>query len=115
MARLAGQYLQRKKADPIGVIGFDVAGDEGNFPLNSKDCFMIPGILEARRLGVPLTLHAGEWPPERFETTLSNLKFAIDEIKVNRIGHAIAFRCDIDYLQSISSAQPPTVEVLGKS
>ena len=29
MAELAAKHLQKSKFDPIGVVGFDVAGDEG--------------------------------------------------------------------------------------
>ena len=39
MADLAGKY-RAVMADEIGVVGFDVAGDEGKFPLNSRECAM---------------------------------------------------------------------------
>ena len=45
MAELAAKYLQISKNDPIGVIGYDVAGDEGTFPLNSYSDPMAKGIL----------------------------------------------------------------------
>ena len=45
MAELAGKYLQLNKVDPIGVIGYDVAGDEGSYPLNSFSDPMSKGIL----------------------------------------------------------------------
>ena len=45
MAEIAGKYLQHSKNDPIGVIGYDVAGDEGTFPLNSYSDSMTKGIL----------------------------------------------------------------------
>ena len=63
--------------------------------------FSLKGIIRAQELGVPITIHAGEWP-EKFGS-LSNLKFAIDHIKANRIGHAIAFRSDVQYLKEIAS------------
>ena len=51
MAELAAKYLQKSKSDPIGVVGFDVAGDEGNYPLNSLGCPMLRGIKKAQELG----------------------------------------------------------------
>ena len=40
------------------VVGMDVAGDEGSYPLAGQGT-MVAGVEEASRLGVPLTLHAG--------------------------------------------------------
>ena len=51
MAILAAKYLQKSKSDPNGVVGFDVAGDEGNYPLNSLGCPMLRGIKKAQELG----------------------------------------------------------------
>ena len=62
----------------------------------------------AKSQNVPITVHAGEWP-ERFKT-LENVKFAIDEFKVKRIGHGIALRSDLDYLKSLSEKNV-TIEV----
>ena len=62
----------------------------------------------AKELKVPITVHAGEWP-EKFNT-LENLKFAVDELKVNRIGHGIALRSDLDYLKSLTKKKV-TIEV----
>ena len=110
MARLAGKYLQKTKNDPIGVVGFDVAGDEGSYPLNSFESSMVPGIQKAQNMGVPVTIHAGEWP-EKFNS-LSNVKFAIEQLKVQRIGHGITLRSDLDYLKNLSSKNSVTIEVL---
>ena len=110
MAELSGKYLQKTKNDPIGVIGFDVAGDEGTYPLSSYESSMVPGIQRAQNLGVPITIHAGEWP-EKFNS-LSNVKFAIEELKVQRIGHGITLRSDLDYLKNLSSSKNAvTIEV----
>ena len=50
----------------------DVAGDEGSFPLAGlQGEAMVAGVEEAERRGVPLTLHAGEWP-ERWHLYLSS-------------------------------------------
>jgi len=107
MAELAAKYLQKSKSDPIGVVGYDVAGDEGNYPLNSLGCPMLRGIKKAQELGVPITVHAGEWP-EKFDT-INNLKFAINEIKADRLGHAITLRSDEEFLKSIGTKS--TIEV----
>ena len=56
------RYLQRRAEDPVGVVGLDVAGDEGSFPLAGPGDPMAAGVREAGLLSVPLTLHAGEWP-----------------------------------------------------
>ena len=108
MADLAGKYLQIHKNDPIGVLGFDVAGDEGSFPLKSVPDSMTKGVVRAQELKVPVTLHAGEWP-EKFGS-LDNVKFAIDELKVQRIGHGITLRSDLEYLKKLKNSNV-TIEV----
>ena len=62
----------------------------------------------AKELNVPITVHAGEWP-EKFKT-LENLKFALNHFNVNRIGHGITLRSDLDYLKTLSK-QNVTIEV----
>ena len=49
------------------MVGFDVAGDEGSYPLSSTDDPMWSGVTRARDLRVPVTVHAGEWP-EKYRT-----------------------------------------------
>ena len=71
------------------VVGMDVAGDEGSYPLAGQGP-MVAGVQEASRLGVPITLHAGEWP-EKYGS-LANLKWAVGQAGVKRIGHGIAVR-----------------------
>lgn len=84
-ARLADTFRQE------GVVGMDVAGDEGSFPLAGlQGEAMVAGVEEAERRGVPLTLHAGEWP-ERFGS-LANLEWAVGRPGVRRVGHGIAVR-----------------------
>jgi adenosine deaminase len=68
-----------------GIVGFDLAGDEGNYPL----ALHIDALREAKKLGVKTTVHAGEW----LVNTLPNLELALAE-GVDRIGHGIAFRDD---------------------
>jgi len=88
MAELAAEFLQSKP----GVCGFDVAGDEGNYPLSG----MMKGVLHAKKLGVPVTVHAGEWPVnEKFgDNSLNNLRLALDSHAVARIGHGIQLHRD---------------------
>ena len=89
-ARLAARHLQRTAAAAPGVVGVDVAGDEGGFPLASDEDPMAAGLREAASLGVPATLHAGEWP-ERFGS-VANLRWAVTSGLVRRIGHGVAVR-----------------------
>ena len=49
----------------------------------------ILGLKLAKQLGVPITIHAGEWPEDKFKSS-ENIKFAVDELKVDRIGHGLA-------------------------
>ena len=84
------RYLQREAEDPVGVVGLDVAGDEGSFPLASAEDPMAAGVREAALLSVPLTLHAGEWP-ERFGS-VENLAWAVNNPGTRRVGHAISVR-----------------------
>ncbi len=53
----------------------DVAGDEGSNPLSSADHKMATGVKSAVAMGVPVTVHAGEWP-EKYGT-LENIRFAV--------------------------------------
>ncbi len=48
MAEIAGKYRQISPNEPPGVLGFDIAGDEGNFPLNSLNSEMCQGLLKAK-------------------------------------------------------------------
>jgi hypothetical protein len=53
------RYQQRYAKEPSGVVGLDIAGDEGSFPLRAASDPMAAATAEAARLGVPLTIHAG--------------------------------------------------------
>ena len=104
-AHLAARYLQR--GDVAGVVGMDVAGDEGSYPLATDRDAMAEGVKEARNLGVPLSLHAGEWP-EKFGS-LDNLKWAVGS-GARRIGHSIALRSEPE-LAATMKEKNITVEV----
>jgi len=105
-AQLAAKYLQQA-GGPAGVVGMDVAGDEGTYPLQDENHSMVAGVREAMQLGVPLTLHAGEWP-EKFGS-VGNLRWAIEN-GARRIGHSIAVRSDPGSLEVLKSKNI-TIEV----
>ena len=76
--RLCEKYRGR------GVVGIDIAGDEGH--LNPTDKFMFDaGVVtvfdEARKLGIQRTVHAGEAGPAKC------VQQALDIMHANRIGH----------------------------
>eukprot|EP00656_Telonema_subtile_P006767 TRINITY_DN13150_c0_g2_i1.p1 TRINITY_DN13150_c0_g2~~TRINITY_DN13150_c0_g2_i1.p1 ORF type:complete len:276 (-),score=54.65 TRINITY_DN13150_c0_g2_i1:65-892(-) len=88
MAELAHRWLGR------GVIGWDLAADEGAHPLQGHQ----KGVQTALQLGVPCTVHAGEWgsgpktdqnqwlyTKEGHFDTLPNIELAL-ELGVHRIG-----------------------------
>ena len=103
IAVLAGQYLHQ------GVLGMDVAGDEGNYPLATDTDPMVSGLKEAARLGVPITVHAGEWP-EQFGS-VANLEWAVTSDLVSRLGHGIVTRSAPDTLIHEIIKRNITVEV----
>ena len=83
------------------MVGFDIAGDEGSCPLNNTSTTsqgMMEALDLAKKLGVPTTVHAGEWPektdPETGAApTTENLRYVLQPSSgVKRIGHGIAIR-----------------------
>ena len=92
---------QTDAKSPEGVVGFDIAGDEGSYPLNNTSTTsqgMMEALALAKKLGVPTTVHAGEWPektdPETgVAPTTENLRYVLQPSSgVKRIGHGIAIR-----------------------
>lgn len=74
--------METKEMLGSGVVGFDLAGDEAHYPLSEyADLFR-----EAKSLGVPFTVHAGETPGSR-----KNVRLAV-ELGATRIGHGIDIR-----------------------
>ncbi|XP_012557271.1 adenosine deaminase [Hydra vulgaris] len=66
------------------ALGFDIAGDEGSYPL-----LLFEGVLrEAKNQGCFITVHAGEWSSLDYPTVQDNLRLAVD-IGVHRIGHGL--------------------------
>jgi len=83
------------------VLGFDIAGDEGGFPLELFESTLI----ECKRRGIKTTVHAGEWP-----NSLHNVQLAA-ELGVNRIGHAISLGSASKELFMLIKEQNISVEV----
>ena len=79
-------------------------------------------IVRASSYGVPVTIHAGEWPTEGGLNTIENVHFAWRELNVRRIGHGIALRADPDFEKTIiemkrhlgseGELKPITIEVM---
>jgi len=90
IAQLASKYRETDGGG-AAVVGMDIAGDEGTYPLSSSNHSMAAGVSKAMQLAVPLTIHAGEWP-ESFGS-VDNLRWAIEN-GARRIGHGIAVRSD---------------------
>ena len=75
-----------------GIVGLDLAGDEVNYPLEP----FVEILQDARRMGLGLTVHAGE------ATGAYSVRRAIEELGADRIGHGVRAREDpavIDLLQ----------------
>lgn len=71
--RLAAEYRRQ------GVVGVDIAGNEAEFSLTP----FIPLLHEARRAGLHITIHAGEW------SGAESVRQAIEEAGAERIGHGV--------------------------
>jgi adenosine deaminase len=67
------------EAGPKEFVGFDIAGDEINFPLDP----FAPWIERIKESGLGLTLHAGEAGPAE------NIREAITRFSADRIGHGV--------------------------
>jgi adenosine deaminase len=67
------------KYQGCGVVGLDLAGKEPGFPAQP----FAPLFREAKRAGLGITIHAGEWEgPE-------NVRDAIENLRTDRIGHGV--------------------------
>lgn len=87
MLACAGPYLGK------GVCALDLAGDESTFPTeNFRELF-----LEAKRIGMPFTIHSGE------TGNLENVREAF-ELGARRIGHGIALRQDPELMKAYAKA-----------
>jgi adenosine deaminase len=83
--RLAQKYRQQ------GVLGIDLAGDELHYPATPHaEAFAL-----ARRLDLPITIHAGEG--DRAE----NIREAVFDHGATRIGHGVALQRDNELLKQV--------------
>jgi adenosine deaminase len=82
--------------DSPSVVGMDLAGDEGRFPIREYAEFFE----EAAALEIPATCHAGETPGT------SNLKDAL-ELGVRRIGHGTQLPTDPDLVAEVAKRRLP--------
>lgn len=71
----------------VGLAGCDLAGDEAGFPTKN----FAPFFQEAKRLGIPYTIHSGECG------SIENIRMAM-ELGANRLGHGIAMARDLDLI-----------------
>lgn len=76
VAEQVAQIAVEHKED---IVGLDLAGDEANYPAEP----FAPLFHEARRAGLGITVHAGEW------TGAENVRHAIERLEANRIGHGV--------------------------
>ena len=76
-----------KLVSETNAIGFDIAGDEGSYPLSLFESVL----RKAKSQGNYVTVHAGEWSSQNYPTVLDNLHLAVD-IGVDRIGHGLDLR-----------------------
>ena len=94
------------------VLGVDIAGDEGAFPL----ALHAPALARAREVKLPLTVHAGEWPHPQYPSILENVALAL-AYGARRIGHGVALAHPDarELLQRVAGASnaagPTTVEI----
>jgi len=84
---LTNKYLGK------GVVGFDIAGDEGSFPLNIHRKYLEIAV----KSGIPVTCHAGEWP-----NSAENVKIAVD-VGVARIGHGLILQSSPNLMKEVSN------------
>lgn len=80
-----------KLAVEEGAVAFDIAGDEQRWPLHLHAA----ALEHCREHGLPLTLHAGEWPG-----SVDNIATAVDA-GAARIGHGCQLPADSDLMRRV--------------
>jgi len=78
-----------------GVVGIDLAGDEAGYPPELHQ----PVFEEAFRLGIPITIHAGE------AAGAESIRMAVFGLHARRIGHGVRLAQDPALLQYIQEQQ----------
>lgn len=92
------------------MLGWDLAADEGAHPLHKH----LPGLQRAVELGVPATVHAGEWgsgnDPDANRNlctklghydTLPNIRLAVEEGS-QRLGHGLTMFMDGELMRVVA-------------
>jgi adenosine deaminase len=74
-----------------GIVGLDLAGDEVNFPAAP----FRPIFLEAKKLNMGVTIHAGEW------MGADSVRAAVEELGADRLGHGVRTVENFDVLQLV--------------
>jgi len=86
------QVLEQAKAfHGQGVVGMDLAGDEAGFPPELHQAVFE----EAHRLGIPITIHAGE------AAGAENIRTSIARLHACRIGHGVRLEQDPALMQVV--------------
>ncbi|CAM3926524.1 adenosine deaminase [Paenibacillus alkaliterrae] len=80
-----------------GVVAVDLAGDEASFPAALFRSLFD----EARHLGLPITIHAGE------AAGADNVRVAVTELGASRIGHGVRMLEDHSVMQLVKERQIP--------
>lgn len=74
-----------------GIVGLDLAGDE----INHSSMPFCELFLEAKQLGMGVTIHAGEW------TGPETVRIAIEQLGADRIGHGVNIVSDHEVIQLV--------------
>ncbi|QJC52850.1 adenosine deaminase [Paenibacillus albicereus] len=81
----------------LGVVGVDLAGDEAGYPNElHAEVFEL-----AHRLGLPITIHAGE------AAGACSIRCAVEKLRARRIGHGVRLREDAEVTQLIRERRIP--------
>ncbi|TXK78372.1 adenosine deaminase [Paenibacillus sp. N3.4] len=80
-----------------GVVAVDLAGDEATYPPE----FFREVFAESRRLGIPVTIHAGE------AAGANNVLEAVDQLGAVRIGHGVRLKENATILAMIKDRRIP--------
>ena len=79
-----------------GVVGMDIAGDEGNYELSIfKDV-----LFKANTENIPMTVHAGEWVQPELKCE-RNIELCCEYDNIKRIGHGLTITRDIDLMKLV--------------
>ena len=98
------KFMSEMKHDR--VLAFDIAGDEGSYPLNG-----FKEVLElAKQYDIDMTIHAGEWSEKIYDSIIDNLKLAVT-VGAKRIGHGLALRSVKDDDEIIMNLQAKKISV----